>query len=94
MPQNIFNRLQIMDRRRFKLYIADMAAVGKFMVRPFNAHLVKRADGIANRHMEGICIVRFIGHAGNNAVLLAVDTDKASGNIYRSIHLRAYACIR
>ena len=56
-----------------------MPAVGKFMVRPFNAHLVKRADGIANRHMEGICIVRFIGHAGNNAVLLAVDTDKASG---------------
>ena len=56
-----------------------MPAVGKFMVRPFNAHLIKRADWITNRHMEGICIVRFIGHAGNNAVLLAVDTDKSSG---------------
>ena len=75
MAQNIFNCLQIMHRRRFKLYIADMPAVGKFMVRPFNAHLIKRTDWITNRHMEGICIVRFIGHAGNNAVLLAVDTD-------------------
>ena len=49
------------------------------MVRPFNAHFIKRADWITNRHMEGICIVRLIGHAGNNAILLAVDTDKASG---------------
>ena len=63
---------------RDSLDVADVTGVGQGVIGSLDGDLLKGADGIVHRHMEGVGVVFPIGHAGDDAILFLVDADKAA----------------
>ena len=62
-----------------QLHIADVARVGQGVERRFLLNLLKGADGVVHRDVEGVGVVLPVGDAGDFPKLLLVDADKAAG---------------
>ena len=73
---------EILGRIAVQLNIADVTAVGKRVIRRFAANLLKRANREIHRNMERVGVLLTVGHAFDQAIPLAVNLHKPSGQTF------------
>ena len=56
-----------------------MAAVGQLVIGRLDCDFVEGVDIVVNRHMEGIGVIRPIGHTGNHTVFFLVYPNETAG---------------
>ena len=79
VADDAFEGLQVVGWVAVELDVADVAAVGERVVGRFQGNLVEGGDVEVHRHVEAVGVVVAIGHAGDDAVTLAVDAHEATG---------------
>ena len=79
---DVFEGLEVVERVAVHFHIADVAAVGKGVVRSFKTDLVEGIDGEVHRNVEGVGVVVPVGDARNVAEQLAVVLDESAGKTF------------